>query len=351
MKKKIKAQSGALVISAFAACVLVACGGGGSGGGSASTPTSQPPVATTNTTASTITTATVTPNYTAEELAAYNAVSTARTTCGFGGVNQNASLDAATLNHNDYSTRNYQFGHFETAGLAGYTGNQPYQRGVAAGYTPSFIHYGEVLAYASNIPKAGFGLLGTRRLLGAPYHLTGLMGVDRELGINVRSAGPAGTGADFTTTNPSWAPSVYLGIDLASQPSMPSQHQSGTDVLTYPCSGVTGTIYQLTAETPNPVPSRNLLTTPIGQPIFVQVLAGNALVITGASVSGPSGSVALLPTMTSANDPNSELLTNQAMIMPSGPLSPSTTYTVSITGTNNGTQFSRNFTFTTGSTS
>jgi hypothetical protein len=283
------------------ACSLSACGGGGGVGGSGAgvTPTNSPSGSSTGNTenapiASTISAANVVPTYTGEELAAYNTVSLARTSCGFGGVNQNASLDAATLNHNAYMAQNYQFGHYETLGLAGYTGNQPYQRGVAAGYPSALTHYGEVLSMATNIPKAGFGLLGARRLLAAPYHLMGIMGVDREVGVSVRSAGQTGSGADYIETNPSWAPSVYLSIDFASQPSMPAQHQSSTDVLTYPCAGVTGTVVELTAETPSPIPARNLVTSPIGQPVFVQVLAGQTLVITSASVIGPTGAVALL---------------------------------------------------------
>jgi len=340
---------------------LSACGGGGGGGaggesGAGVMPTNSPSGSSTGNSgnapiASTIVAASVVPTYTGEELAAYNAVSLARTNCGFGGVNQNSALDAATLNHNGYMALNYQFGHYETVGLTGYTGNQPYQRGVAAGYPNTWTHYTEVLSMATNAPKAGFGLLGARRLLAAPYHLMGIMDVDREVGVSVRSAAQSGSGADYIVTNLGWAPSVYLSIDFAAQPSMPAQHQSSADVLTYPCAGVTGTVYQITAETPDPIPARNLVTSPIGQPVFVQVLAGQTLVITNASVIGPTGAVALLPTMTSANDPNGELSASQAIIMPSVPLAPNRSYAVSITGTNNGVAFSRNFTFTTGATS
>jgi uncharacterized protein YkwD len=330
----------------FTAALVTACGGGGGSSTPAAT-TPAPVVATT--VASTITAATVTPNYTGEELAAYNNFSTARTTCGFGGLNQNTSLDTATVNHNAYMAMNYQFGHYETLGLTDYTGNQPYQRGVAAGYTSAWTSYGEVLTEASGTPKSGFGALGSRRLLAAPYHMTDIFAGFRDVGISVKSSGQTGSGADYIVSNVAWSPYVYLGADFGAQPSSPAQHQSSSDVLTYPCEGVTGTVYQLTAETPNPVPSRNLATNPIGQPIFVQVLAGQTLVISSVTVTGPSGSVGLLPTMTSANDPNTELAANQAFIMPSAPLAPSSTYTVAITGTNNGATFSKNFTFTTGS--
>ncbi len=353
----VLARALAMLLIGLFAGLLGACGGGGGGGGastgsgsgSAGIPANTPTGTNSNApVTSTISAATVTPTYTGEELSAYNTVSLARSACGFGGVNQNATLDAAALNHNAYLAQNYQFGHFETLGLVGYTGNQPYQRGVASGYSSAFTHYTEVLSMATNTPKTGFGALGARRLLAAPYHLVGIMGVDREVGISVRNAGQVGSGADYIVANSSWAPSVYLAINFAAQQSMPMQHQSSTDVLTYPCAGIAGTAYQLSAETPNPIPSRNLATAPIGQPIFVQVLAGQTLVITSASVIGPSGAVALLPTMTNANDPNSELTTSQAMIIPAAPLLQNSSYSVSIVGTNGGVAFTRNFTFTTG---
>lgn len=362
--KKTMNMRGLLAASALAAAMaLTACGGGGAGGSAGPAGTDaggsggtagnsagslKPLGSSTAFVASNITLATVQATYTGEELAAYNAVTTARTTCGFGGLNQNTHLDDATLNHNAYMAQNNVFGHYESAGQPGYTGYLPEMRGIVAGYPSSLTSYGEVLSSATYLPKAGFGLRGTRMLLGAPYHLMGIMQGNRELGISVRSAGQAGSGADYINTDVSWKPRALLAIDFGARQGLPVQHQSSADVLTYPCAGITDTAYMLGNESPNPVPSRNLLTAPIGQPVFVQVLEGQTLVVTSASLIGPGGAVALLPTMTAANDPNTILGNHQAMIIPTAPLTPNTTYNVSITGTNNGTAFSRNFAFTTG---
>ena len=63
--------------------------------------------------------------------------------------------------------------------------------------------------------------------------------------------------------------------------------------------------------------------------------------------------------MKPVNDPNKENPAHQAVAYPANPLTPNTTYTVSVTGTymdpncvNNGAtqSFSRSFTFTTGNT-
>lgn len=129
--------------------------------------------------------------------------------------------------------------------------------------------------------------------------------------------------------------------------SRPVQLQNSNEVLTYPCQGVTDTDYEVRAESPNPVPARDLSLQPIGQPVLIQALRGRVLVISSVTFTGPLGSVALLPTMTSSNDPNSILASNQAMVMPSAPLSANSTYTVAASGTQGGVAFSKSFSFTT----
>ena len=324
--------------------LLVACGGGGGGAGTTVTPAPTDPFI-----PSTISVATVLPTYPggSEELAAYTMLNNARTTCGFGGLNQNAQLDAASQNHNNYLALNNMVGHFETSGLPGFTGVTAQERAIAAGYSEQ-LSYDENLSYTSYESKIGYGQAGMRRLLSAPYHLSGLVDLHREVGINVTSSGPTGSGADVIVSG-SFAPAVRLAVSLSSRSAFPVQRQSSTDVLTYPCAGITGTAYQLTGEDPNPVTPRNLATNPIGQPILVQVLLGRTLVITSATVTGPSGAVALLPVMTQANDPNGRLNSNTAVIMPDLPLQPNTSYSVVINGTNNGAAFTRSFSFSTGS--
>ena len=330
-----------------AGLLLTGCGGGGGGGSSSAAPAGGTPTytaPTTNASVPVVATGASATTYTGEELAAYNWFSTNRQTCGFGLLQQNAQLDTAARNHIVWMVNNNTFSHYEVAATAGFTGVTPWDRMAAAGY--SGVQFGEILAGISTSNKTGFGLKGARNLLVAPYHLMGAMQGNREIGVSVKSGGPIGSGADYTaavTANES-----YLAVDMAASHALLPQVQRSTDVLTYPCQGVTGTAYALTAESPNPVPSRNLAVNPIGQPVFVQLLAGNVLVITSVSVTGPAGAVALLPTMTASNDPNQELLANMAIIMPSAPLSPSSAYSVFITGTNNGVGFSRSFGFSTG---
>ncbi len=335
--------------STFAAVALsvalASCGGGGSDGtanGDTTNIGAGSPLP--GTSMAIITTAPATPSYTGEELGAYNQLNAARSTCGFGYLQQNTHIDTAASNHVSWEIANAAYGHTEVAGTTAFTGVSPGDRMLAAGYVFSGTwSYGEIIDALGSANKTGFGVAGINNLLGAHYHLVGAMSSAREMGVSVKSGGPSG--ADLIAT----AKVSHIVVNMAYTGNVLPQLQAASEVLTYPCQGITGTNWQLQGETPSPVPSRNLAISPIGIPIFVQVLQGNTLTIASASVIGPAGPVALLPTMTSANDPNKELAPHQAIIMPNVPLKPSTSYRVSISGLNSGVAFSRNFSFQTGS--
>lgn len=121
-------------------------------------------------------------------------------------------------------------------------------------------------------------------------------------------------------------------------------------MLTYPCEGSVGVNYRVTNESPNPVPGRDLLASPIGPGILVAVRTGQVLTVTSATMVTVSGNtpVTLRATMTKANDPNNALSDNQALIIPDAALTPSTDYKVTIVGKNGAADFTRTFTFSAG---
>jgi uncharacterized protein YkwD len=338
------------------ALALTACGGGASSSSdtptSATTPVSPTPTIVPITPAVSTTVAIVgaaapQPNtYSTEELATFNVFNTARLNCGFGALQQSTQLDVAALNHTRYQVENSVVSHNEITGNPGFTGITLTDRLTAANYL-NYRSAGEVIASLSAIAKPGWGSKLASNLMAAPYHLLGLMQGNREIGISFMTGGPIGSGADITYAGA--PPTTLLTADMGSSATLLPQAQDANSVLTYPCQGTTGTAWQMTDETPNPVAPRNLATNPIGQPIFVQALSGQTLVILSASVTGPLGSVALLPTLTAANDQNAHLSGNQAILMPNLPVAPTASYTVSITGTHNGTAFAKTFSFTTGS--
>jgi hypothetical protein len=305
-----------------------------------------------------VTTAPADPTYTGEELAAYNTLNTARTTCGFGYLQQNTKLDTAVAGHVNWLIKNNTYGHFETTGTAGFTGANPAARISASGYVAdgNSIATGESSYANMTLPALtpANGTFGTKALLAAPYHLQEMMFAFREVGISVKTGGPTGSGADVTGDGLFYSYHVAMDSGMSKTNGMLPQIQGATEVLTYPCEGVTNSAFELRNEAPNPVPGRDLSTNPVGQPIYVQSRDGIALVITSASVTGPSGSVALLPTLTKASDQVSNPAGvwygtgNQAIILPDSPLSPNSNYSVVINGTILGAPFTKRFTFKTG---
>lgn len=271
--------------------------------------------------------------YSAEQRQAFNAINTARLQCGFGALSQNSMLDASVARHLEWMAASHSDSHFESAGPSGYSGANPWDRMKAAGY--DWLTAGEVMDEMPGHPR-NFGTEAIRILLGAPYHLRSLMRGHSEMGIGIRDL-KASNGND-----------AFLLVDMGSRKGLPRQSQAANVVLTYPCEGVSGTIWKVIGEDPNPLPARNLATQPIGQSILVQTASGNVLQIRSASVAGPRGSLTLLPVLSGFNDPNKLLTKNQAIILSAEPMSPNTTYRVTISGTNAGEPFSTSFSFSTG---
>ena len=331
-----------LLVATALAGLLTACGGGGG----SSDASSQAPVVAQSTI---VTTPPASSGYTpgSEDDQAFNLINSERNTCGFGYLNHNATLDAAAQAYVNYVVQNNATpNHVETSGLPGFTGANYWERITAAGYTWAGVPY-EVGVATPSGTMTGPGQSMVHSLLSAPYHMVGLLSPTLDVGLTVATGGAPGSGAQIIGSSADVL-STYLWIDLAT--STTEQEPSSTDVLTYPCQGTTNTKYQLAGEDPNPIPSRNLATSPVGQPILVKVRDGNTLAITSLTVNQVSNGqpVQMLPVVTSANDPNNLLTANIAFDLPNQPLLPNTLYSVSVTGTNSGAPFTKTFTFTTG---
>jgi hypothetical protein len=144
---------------------------------------------------------------------------------------------------------------------------------------------------------------------------------------------------------------VYLQINAAYLTAEGPQLQTATDMRTYPCNGSTGINFQLTNETPNPVPDRDLLTNPLGASVYVVVQPGKQLVVSSAVFTqvGTGQVVATRAPVGSANDPHpGNFGVHEAYIAADAPMLPNTAYRVSLAGTNGGVPFTRMFIFTTG---
>ncbi|MBT2321712.1 CAP domain-containing protein [Variovorax paradoxus] len=339
------------IISTVFCALIAACGGGGGGGGGgvATLPpaSNQPaPSAPTDGVQPSSLVASVPPDTygTASEAhQAFVLLNAERERCGFGLLAQNTQLDTAAKAHADWQIINNQLTHFEVTGTSGFTGVTPLDRVSAAGYPVGGVS-DEIsgLYYSGSI--AGTGVFGVRALLALPYHQAGMLSGFRDVGMAMRGSDEVGTTGTFGAR-------TVQQFDLGFTTSAGRQEPASDQVLTYPCEGTSGIFYEITNESPNPAPGRDLRASPLGPGLLVAVRTGQALTISSASMQALSGNipVVLRPTMTKSNDPNGVLAGHQALVIPDASLLPNTTYAVQIAGTNDGAAFQKSFSFATGS--
>jgi uncharacterized protein YkwD len=325
--------------------ILVACGGGGGGGTS-----TNPPVITYTATCADNTQRTSTSSLNAaaamcpidpvvDAKAAFDYLNAERVKCGFSPLVRNTLIDKAAQSHATWMNTNGNYSHVETAGSAGFTGTSVGSRMSAAGYNLlgsvlSAASYGEVLSYNSNQTSA---TNLARWLIGAPYHGAYMLG---GFGYNA-----VGLGVNTANGNKALVMNFSWNYDN------PKQLIGANTVLTYPCQGVTTASPEAYNESPNPLPATPVSTS-WGQPIYIMTQMGNSITIASATMThvATNKAVPLYPPKTISNDVNAatELLGNWGYVLPQVPLTPNSNYAVTVTGTNNGVNFSKSFTFGTG---
>jgi hypothetical protein len=211
----------------------------------------------------------------------------------------------------------------------GFSGVTYSDRATTAGFPSGAWVAGVSGGYYTNatLTEAQYGQQLVYDWLSGVYHIA----------VGVLPATEIGVGWNETSFN--GFPEIQASLSLANPQSI-----SGGP-LTFPCQGTTGVAYSSGGETPTPPNTSGNWGTPIA-------VAGNTtdtIVLTSGTITPTAGgSVVNLQLLDSANDPNKELPTYIAVGYPASPLTANTSYSVSITGTVNGTAFSRNFTFTTG---
>lgn len=306
--------------------MLAACGGGGGGsssGAAPSNPASAPATNPANLSS---------PQYAASstQLAAFNLLNQQRQQCGFPALQDNSILDQAAQAHADYmGLNNGTITDTEVAGNAGFTGITYGDRAVHFGYPQSVYAGGVSEGYYTNatLSNAQYGQNLVYGWLSGVYHIA----------VGVWPVTAIGVGINSTTFN--GFPEIHATLSIANLQPMP-----GNTPLTYPCQGTTGVPYQSLGETPSPPNTSGAWGTPVA-------VAGNpsdTIVLQAGTMTDASGHVIALQLLDSANDPNKLLPAFEGVAYPATPLTANTTYAVSLTGTINGTAFSRSFSFTTG---
>lgn len=334
--RQLKYLVSAPVSAVFLTAFLAACGGGG---GSSSPPPSAPIQVGGS--------SSVIYSASSEENAAFSLLNAERTRCGYAPFAQHLQLDAAAKAHADYQIINGLVDHREDQlnFPRGFTGTSPIDRIVAQGYIGAGAVTDEIVAWFGSTNKVGTGSDGIRGLLSAPYHLRGLLDGYRDVGIAIRSSTDLGVSS----------PSVYLQINAAYKSTDGPQLIANDAINTYPCQGSTGINRQLSNETPNPVPGRDLSTQPLGAVVYVSVRQGNTLIINSSQMvqTDNNQSIQLRAPVTSSNDPyggcsSGCFMGHEAYFAADAPMLANTNYSVLINGSNNGRPFSRSFSFTTG---
>jgi len=316
-----------LTASALATILaLAACGGGGS----------SSPAGSTSTTSSTQTATSAnvaTPQYAASsaQLAIFNTVDAYRQQCGFPALTENTTLDASAQNHAIYMIDNgYAVTDSEVSGNTGYTGANYVARAVEAGYPSTATTlgtWGGSTGGSGSLTAPQFGDLEANSWVSGVYHVGVLFNTGSIVGIGEVEASASGT--TFSNAD------IFVVQNTGAVANGP---------LTFPCQGVTGVPYDGLVESPT---APNVSASGWGTPVLVEGNLTDTIVLSSGTMTGPSGNVTL-QLLDSANDPNGELKSYDAVAYPTSPLQPNTTYTMSITGTYNGTAFSRSFSFTTG---
>ncbi len=337
------------------ALTLAACGGGSNKAplpGAPTNPSAAPPpdlaVADLADPAVALVASVPAPNYAAgsEEMAAFQTLNDARSACGFGLLAQHVKLDEAARGHADWLIRNGYDGHYQVANTPGFTGVMPAERVAAAGYgnLGTFLSTNLLYGVHGSAVELGRGVASVLGLLNAPYHSAGMLSGALEVGVAVRNVSDVGVSPSGSR--------LQVDFDLAHRTATGSQEPAADAVLTYPCEGRTGVDRQLTNETPNPVPGRDLATQPLGTSVIVRLRHRHVLRITQATMVEAVTGVAVTlraPTSTEhGNDPHGIFMRHEAYVAAENPLLPRTSYLVSLQGTNDGKAFSRSFRFTTG---
>ncbi|MGJ7492339.1 hypothetical protein [Variovorax sp. ZT4R33] len=334
---------------------LAACGGGGGDGGSGATSSATGSASTSQA-----------PNQTAvdaaDELpasayaaasgdrAAWTLLQQARTQCGFGNLEQNTRLDAASRTHGQYLLAESRDGTFaighEEANVNNphFTGRMASDRALYASYgahvtellTASIETYVSTGAIAQPT-AAQRGARDMRSLLNSVAHLSGAMS-------SARVGGLAAVSASTTTTADGRETLVVnhrLGVLLGQQER--AQLLGAGKVASYPCAGSVDIDYAFApaTEEPNPFPEVTDRTVQFGPPIYLRADEGADLRVTAFALKDSSG--AAQPVRTDAVPRRG----HEFFMVPKNKLAPGARYTVELEGAANGAAFRQTFDFRT----
>ena len=293
------------------------------------------------------------------EKGAWDLLMAQRLACGFGLVQQDTRISAAASAHAVYLAQNsidrqttITSRTTEDPTWSYFTGATPADRTLSAGF-PAGTSISEIVVSVVQIydpmlppPLAASEALGAaamRPLIESIYQAVGAFNPSRTGGVGAAlRTGP--------TTSVGFNQQQFRQVVDFSADSNPQRIGLG-NLATWPCAGLAGVggVYAPTAESPRAFPDVVDASVRYGTPIYFKADPGSTLLVTSAALTKVSDGTAVpLRQLTHANDPNTQLGTNELFLVPVSALAASSSYSVSAAGTLNGTAFTKAFTFSTG---
>lgn len=285
------------------------------------------------------------------ERGAWNVWMAERAACGFGLLQQDSRLDAASAAHAGYlANQSLTLGrllvsHDENSAQPGFTGRNGLERATAQGLSSRPVALDEILSGEAFPRSAGAaeritmnearGVAAMRSLLGTVYHLTGAVYPSRLGGAGARRAA-------------SGELEVFQFGSLSAYTGGQPQRLGSRVLASYPCDGAqhVKADFQPATEAPNPFPDVTDRAVRYGTPVYLRADAGSTLAVTSASITRLSDGAALdFRSLTQRNDPAGQLGRHEFFMVPVAPLAVGMAYTVTVRGMVDGEGFTKVFTF------
>ena len=288
---------------------------------------------------------------------AWDVLMSERQNCGFGLLQQDTRLDAASSAHgyylaqNSIDTKGFVGGHNENPADSYFTGTNGLERAFAKGVSRvGGMSINEILD-EQNVVRSqdseyfptseARGAESMRRLIGTVYHLGGAMYAGRVGGV-----GTAHLSGPFDA----YTMEVYrFGALIGDLVGSNKQRLGSGSVVTYPCASARpNASFAPATEGPNPFPEITDRRVLVGTPIYFKADAGSVLAVSAATVIKVSdGALQTLRQLNKANDPADKIGSNEVFLVPTSALVPASSYTVNAIGTIDSVAFTKVFTFTT----
>ncbi len=307
------------------ALALAACGGGGSGDSATPSPVTPPPISTpppdgpapVEPGAPALTSNTATDGL--------NWLNFRRSQAGLSVLTRNSSIDLAASGHSNYQTLN-TVTHVQEVGKQGFTGVNLVDRLRAVGYARPTYFYGEVISASTS----NSGVYLAEELITAIYHRFAIF----EPRFKEIGAGTSTNAAGYTIFTNNFAANDGYGAGIGKG-----------NIVTWPVNGQVNIApnFYSDFEEPDPVPNAN----EVGYPISVHADADVALTVTTFSVRRRGGANLPVKLLSAAADPVHTTTRSAVSIVPLAVLAARTVYEVNFTGTADGAEIAKSWSFTT----